>query len=208
MVGHFFRPTHRERRYFPILTASLRVTIVEPASSTLVARARGILPGLAFSTLVAVVAVAAAPLIGRIVPIPAMVVALLIGIGLNPLARRPLFRPGIGFCLKTILRWAVALLGLRVALGEIAALGLATALLVIVSMALTLGAGFLLARAFAANARPTERWRAPATAVCGASATLATVDRAARLQGQGGRRRLRGGRGQRALHARDGRSIR
>jgi uncharacterized membrane protein YadS len=89
---------------------------------------RGILPDLAFSALVAIVAAAAAPLIGRVVPIPAMVVALLIGIVLNPLARRPLFQPGISLCPKTLLRWAVALLGLRIALGEIAALGLTTAL--------------------------------------------------------------------------------
>src|SRR5262249_34201367 len=89
---------------------------------------RGILPGLALSAVVAVPATAAAPLVGRLVPIPAMVIALLIGIALNPLARRPLFQVGIGFCLKTLLRWAVALLGLRIALGEIAALGLTTAL--------------------------------------------------------------------------------
>ena len=38
-------------------------------------------------------------------------VALLIGIALNPLARRPWFAAGLDFCLKAILRWAVALLG-------------------------------------------------------------------------------------------------
>ena len=77
---------------------------------------RNVLPGLALSALVAIVAVAIAPLIARVVPIPAMVIALFIGIALNPIARRPLFQPGIVFCLKTLLRWAVALLGLRVAL--------------------------------------------------------------------------------------------
>ena len=94
---------------------------------------RNLLPGLALSALVAIAAVAAAPLLARIVPIPAMVIALFIGIALNPLARRPLFQPGIVFCLKTLLRWAVALLGLRVALGEIIALGLPTAALVVVA---------------------------------------------------------------------------
>ena len=78
------------------------------------------------------------------------------------------------FCLKVLLRWAVALLGLRIALGDIAALGWATALLVIVSMLMTVVAGFLCARAV----RPQAGFGALAgagTAVCGASATLATA---------------------------------
>ncbi len=102
-----------------------------------------------------------------------MVIALLIGIALNPVAQRPLFQPGIVFCLKRVLRWAVALLGLRIALGEIAALGSTTALLVIVSMVGTLAAGFLLARAFGLE-RAYGALAGAGTAVCGASATLAT----------------------------------
>jgi uncharacterized integral membrane protein (TIGR00698 family) len=102
-----------------------------------------------------------------------MVIALIIGIVLNPLASRPAFQPGIAFCVRTLLRWAVALLGLRIALGEIAALGLGTALIVVLSMAITVMSGFLLARAFGQN----DTYGALAgagTAVCGASATLAT----------------------------------
>ena len=123
--------------------------------------------------MVAIAAVTAAPLVAGLAPIPAMVIALVIGIALNPLAHRPLFQPGIVFCLKTLLRWAVALLGLRIALGEIAALGWTTAILVIVSMAVTLAAGSLLARVF--NLEQGYGALAGAgTAVCGASATLAT----------------------------------
>jgi uncharacterized integral membrane protein (TIGR00698 family) len=131
------------------------------------------LPGLLLSSLVAAAAATMALLIAGLAPIPGMVIALFIGIALNPLARRPLFQPGIVFCLKTILRWAVALLGLRIALGDIAALGLPVAALTIVAMAATLGAGFLLARIFALE--PAYGALAGAgTAVCGASATLAT----------------------------------
>ncbi len=137
------------------------------------ATVRRVSPGLLLSGLVAIGAVTAAPLVAGLAPIPAMVIALLIGIALNPLARRPLFQPGIVFCLKTLLRWAVALLGLRIALGEIAALGLSTAVLVIVSMAMTLAAGFLLARALALE-RGYGALAGAGTAVCGASATLAT----------------------------------
>jgi uncharacterized integral membrane protein (TIGR00698 family) len=134
---------------------------------------RSILPGLLLSALVAVAAVAAAPVVAAVAPIPAMVVALLIGIALHPIAQRAMFQPGIVFCLKTVLRWAVALLGLRIALGEIAALGSTLAILVVVAMAATLVAGFALARAFAQN--PAYGALAGAgTAICGASATLAT----------------------------------
>ena len=108
-----------------------------------------------------------------VAPIPAMVIALLIGIALNPVAQRPMFQPGIVFCLKTILRWAVALLGLRIALGRNRRARMAIAILVVVAMAATLAAGFALARAFAQN--PAYGALAGAgTAICGASATLAT----------------------------------
>jgi uncharacterized integral membrane protein (TIGR00698 family) len=133
----------------------------------------GLLPGLALSAAVAVLAVTAAPAVAPIAPIPAMVIALFIGIALNSLARRPLFQPGIVFCLKTLLRWAVALLGLRVALGEVAALGLTTAALVVIAMAITLAAGLVLARGFALE-QSYGALAGVGTAVCGASATLAT----------------------------------
>ena len=116
---------------------------------------------------------AAARLIAGFAPVPSMVIALGIGIALNPLARRRAFQPGLVFCLKTLLRWAAALLGLRIALGEIVALGLTTAILVLAAMATTLGVGFLLARLFALE-RAYGALAGAGTAVCGASATLAT----------------------------------
>jgi uncharacterized integral membrane protein (TIGR00698 family) len=128
---------------------------------------------LLLSSAVAIVAVTIARLLSGFTPIPGMVIALIIGIALNPLARRKSFQAGLVFCLKTILRWAVALLGLRIALGEIAALGLTTAILVIVAMVATLAAGFLLARLFALE-RAYGALAGAGTAVCGASATLAT----------------------------------
>lgn len=135
---------------------------------------RGLLPGLALSAAVAVAATFAAPTVARIFPIPAIVIALLIGIALNAVAEKEIFRAGIVFCVKTLLRWAVALLGLRIALGEIVALGLSTAALVVISMAVTIVSGFLFARLLGQN----DAYGALAgagTAVCGASATLATA---------------------------------
>jgi uncharacterized integral membrane protein (TIGR00698 family) len=131
-------------------------------------------PGVVLSVAVALAAFALAPLVARAAPIPPIVIALFIGIALSGVAEQPRFKPGITFCVKKLLRWAIALLGLRIALGEIAALGVATALVVIGAMALTIASGLLLARSL----RQSAFYGALAgagTAVCGASATLATA---------------------------------
>lgn len=138
-----------------------------------VAMAAALVPGIFLSAVVAVIGYAAAPFVATVVPIPSMVIALVVGIALNPLAARPVVQPGMNFCVKTLLRWAVALLGLRVGLGDIAALGVQTAVLVVIAMAATVVSGFVLASWYG---------RSPGfgalvgvgTAVCGASATLAT----------------------------------
>jgi uncharacterized integral membrane protein (TIGR00698 family) len=149
-----------------------------PVSVAPTARPNGVVrelaPGLALSAAVALAAYFGAPLIGRIAPIPAMVIALIIGVALNPIAARPVFQPGITFAVKKLLRWAVALLGLRIALGEIVALGVGVAVLVVVAMAVTLVSGFVLARLFGQRAEYGALAGA-GTAVCGASATLATA---------------------------------
>ena len=129
-------------------------------------------PGVALSGILAIIGYLAAPYVARVVPIPSMVIALVVGIALNPLASRPAMKPGMAFCVRTMLRWAVALLGLRVALSDIAALGPKVAALIILSMMVTVVSGFLVARWYG---------REPGfgalvgvgTAVCGASATLA-----------------------------------
>jgi uncharacterized integral membrane protein (TIGR00698 family) len=141
-----------------------------PAIATTVRR---VAPGVLLSALVAVLAVVGAPWVARVITIPAMVLALLIGIALHAVAARPVFQPGMVFCVKTLLRWAVALLGLRIALGDIAALGLGTGIVVVLSMAVTVAAGFLAARALDLPA-PYGALAGVGTAVCGASATLAT----------------------------------
>ena len=130
-------------------------------------------PGVLLSAAVAVGAYLVAPFVAKALPIPAMVLALVIGIALNPIASRQVMRPGMAFCVRTVLRWAVALLGLRVALSDIAALGLATGLLIVVAMIVTLLSGFYFARLSGRQAGFGALVGA-ATAVCGASATLAT----------------------------------
>ena len=133
----------------------------------------GIAPGVALSAAVAAAAFLAAPYVGRAVPIPAMVLALVIGIALNPIASHAAVRPGMAFCVRTLLRWAVALLGLRVALSDIAALGLATGMMIVIVMIVTLLSGFAFAR-LSGRSAGFGALVGSACAVCGASATLAT----------------------------------
>lgn len=139
---------------------------------------RPLLAGIAISVVVAVVSNAAEPMLkaatGSTVGIPSVVIALVIGMLLHPFANTARFEPGMTFCVKKLLRWAIGLLGLRVALGDIIALGLTTALLVVASMAATIATGFLLARWLGREAG-TGALAGVATAVCGASAALATA---------------------------------
>lgn len=143
---------------------------------------RQLAPGILLSALVAGLAVACeAPLrsllsalFSRPLALPAMVIALLMGIALNRAAAHPVFTAGMAFSVRKVLRVAVALLGIRISLSDIVALGPATALIVVASMALTLLCGVLFARLLRGN-EVYGALAGAATAVCGASAALATA---------------------------------
>lgn len=130
-------------------------------------------PGIALAVALAIGASLLEPFVGRLLPLPALVIALVIGIWMHPLAVRPSITPGLRFCVSKVLRVAVALLGLRVSLGDIAALGVTTALVVVAAMIATIFAGVLLARFFGLSSA-YGTLAGTATAVCGASAALAT----------------------------------
>ncbi|TCR66247.1 putative sulfate exporter family transporter [Bosea sp. BK604] len=148
------------------------------ATSSPLSTWRPLVDGIVLSVIVAVASDFAEPalkkLIGAQVGIPSVVIALVLGMLLHPFANTPRFVPGMTFCVKKLLRWAIALLGLRIALGDIVALGLSTALLVVLAMTLTVASGFLLAR-WLGRERGTGALAGVATAVCGASAALATA---------------------------------
>ncbi len=130
-------------------------------------------PGVALAAALAVAAWAVGLVLQPYFAAPTMVIALFLGIALNPLASAARFEPGLDFCTTYVLRWAVALLGFRIALGDIVGLGLGAALLVALAMVLTLIAGFWFARALGLGAG-FGAVAGAATAVCGASAALAT----------------------------------
>ncbi|CEJ09827.1 hypothetical protein BN1110_00097 [bacterium YEK0313] len=148
------------------------MTLVSPAA------ARPLLPGVALASAVSIAAVFAEPLVrsasGGRLALPGMVIALIIGIALHGLAARPLFEPGLTFAVKKLLRWAIGLLGLRVALGDIVGLGAGTLVLVVTAMAVTIATGIWLARRVGAH-DGYGALAGAATAVCGASAALATT---------------------------------
>ncbi|UUZ65882.1 putative sulfate exporter family transporter [Polaromonas sp. P1-6] len=103
---------------------------------------------------------------------PQLLYALLIGLSLHFLSANPQIKSGINFCAKTVLRAGVALLGVRITLGQVAQLGVGAGIVVVVALALTVLFGVLLARWLK---RPREEGllSGGAVAICGASAAMA-----------------------------------
>ncbi len=103
---------------------------------------------------------------------PVMLYAILFGIAFNFLNADEKTAPGIQFASKRVLQLGVILLGAAVTLAEIAALGWATALLVIFAVTTTIGVGWAIGRA-AGLTSSHSTLSAGAVAICGASAAMA-----------------------------------
>jgi uncharacterized integral membrane protein (TIGR00698 family) len=103
---------------------------------------------------------------------PVMLLALLLGMALAFLASSKSFGGGIDFVGRQLLRLGVALLGIRISIGEIASLGWPPLLLVVVAIGLTILVSVLLARAMGFNPL-FGLLSGGATAICGASAAMA-----------------------------------
>ena len=103
---------------------------------------------------------------------PQLLYALLIGLSLHFLSLQDSTRTGINFCAKTVLRIGVALLGIRITLGQVSQLGVSVGLMLVLAVALTIGAGLLLARWLK---RPIEEGilSGGSVGICGASAAMA-----------------------------------
>lgn len=130
--------------------------------------------GIAVSVLVALASVSGETLITTLYAqtVPAAVLALVIGIFLHGVARRPVFQAGLDFCAKKLLQLAIALLGLRIVFADIVGLGLQTLLIVTMAMVLTILCGIAVARLLG-RSDAYGALAGGATAVCGASAALA-----------------------------------
>lgn len=129
---------------------------------------RGLGPGLGVAVLIAVTATFVSERYGG----PQFLFALLFGIAFNFLATDPRTRPGIEFTARTVLRIGVGLLGARITLEQVAALGGAPIALVIAAVITTIVFGAWFARLLE---RPLAEGvlTGGAVAICGASAALA-----------------------------------
>lgn len=126
------------------------------------------MPGIALAGCVAFIAYVAQSWLGYSV----MLYALLLGMPLYRIGARERFNPGIVFSAKKILRFGVALLGLRLTLGDVVSLGLPTLALVIAGITLTMTVGVMIARSLGLKSDFAVLC-AGAVAICGASAALA-----------------------------------
>jgi uncharacterized integral membrane protein (TIGR00698 family) len=131
-------------------------------------RGHELFPGLLASVVVA----AAAAFLSQHYGAPAMLFALLLGMAMNFLGAEGRCTAGIGFSARTVLRVGVALLGLRITIGQVVALGWHPLLLVVVSVTVTIAVSMMAARLFGFRGL-FGLLTGGATAICGASAALA-----------------------------------
>jgi len=101
-----------------------------------------------------------------------MLFALLLGMALHFLAEEGRCLPGIQLASSVVLRTGVALLGLRITVSQVEALGWSTIAIVVATVAVTIVAGLLIARALKLG-DAFGTLTGGAVAICGASAALA-----------------------------------
>ena len=128
----------------------------------------GVGPGLLASLVIA----AAAAFLAEHYSGPVMLFALLLGMAMNFLSEVDQCKAGISFASRTVLRLGVALLGFRITLWEVAALGWQPVALVIAVVTLTILASVWVAKAMGFKAE-FGLLSGGATAICGASAAMA-----------------------------------
>lgn len=133
-----------------------------------ISRSRALFPGVIACAVVA----AAATFLSQYYGAPVMLFALMLGMAMNFLSGEGPCKPGIEFTSRQLLRWGVALLGLRITLDQVVALGWQPVLVVAVSLVLTIGLSMIVARLMGFNIL-FGLLSGGATAICGASAALA-----------------------------------
>jgi uncharacterized integral membrane protein (TIGR00698 family) len=142
------------------------VCVVDTATE----RARVLVPGLA---LVAVIVIVADRIGNQVSGTSALIWALAIGAVIaNTGLLRPSLGPGIRYASRNVLRFGVALLGIRLSLGTIGDLGLRTIVVVLGSIAVAFGATLLIGRVLGVSG-PLALLIATGTGICGASAIVA-----------------------------------
>ncbi len=129
---------------------------------------RDALPGLLLSATIALAVRFVSDRLGG----PAMLYALLFGMAFNFLSEDERFARGIRVASRYILRFGVALLGLRITTGDAMELGWPVLVLIVASVVATILIGGLIGRAWGLTSDQSIL-SAGAVAICGASAALA-----------------------------------
>ena len=150
------------------MTSRAAAAALTATATTWLTTGRALIPGLLASAVLAI----AAAFLSQHYGAPVMMLALLLGMAMNFLSAEGVCVPGIEFTARTVLRVGVALLGLRITLFQIAALGWQPVVLVLLSVALTIGTAIVAARWLGFRAG-FGLLSGGATAICGASAALA-----------------------------------
>ena len=150
------------------MTPRASAAVISVSGATWLTTGRVLFPGILASAVLA----AAAAFLSQHYGAPVMLLALLLGMAMNFLSDEGACVPGIEFTARTVLRIGVALLGLRITLLQIAALGWQPVALVLLSVALTIGTAIVAARLLGFRAG-FGLLSGGATAICGASAALA-----------------------------------
>jgi len=132
------------------------------------ARSRTLFPGVLACAVVA----AASTFLSQHYGAPVMLFALILGMAMNFLSVEGACKPGIEFTARQVLRWGVALLGLRITAAQVVALGWHPVLLVVLSVVLTIGVSMVVAKLMGFQSL-FGLLSGGATAICGASAALA-----------------------------------
>ena len=129
-------------------------------------------PGILLSACVAIVAM----LLSSFIPgdlIGATVMALLVGMALNPiLGRYQQFNAGVSYTAKIILRLGIVLMGVNMNFAEVMDVGKYSLFVMIFTMATAFGAGNLIGKMFGMNWKLTNLLSV-STAICGGSAVAA-----------------------------------
>ncbi|MEO1351229.1 MAG: YeiH family protein [Cyanobacteria bacterium J06635_15] len=132
-----------------------------------------VLPGLGLTALIAGLSMIFSGALGIDILNP-LLIAVLLGIGWRHLVRLPeMYRPGIQFSMKRVLRLAVILLGLRLSMAEVLAVGPVGLIIVASSTVSTFYLTCWLGRCLQVNRKLTQLIAA-GTSICGASAVVAT----------------------------------
>jgi uncharacterized integral membrane protein (TIGR00698 family) len=147
-------------------------TEAAPAKAWLAPAAR-LLPGIAMTALIALIAIMLhrLPVLSNFSP---MILAILIGTTFHNILGAPaIAKPGIAFSMRRILRLAIILLGLQLTAAQVAAVGFSGVAIIVAGLVCTFAFTVFMGRVLKVDPKLAELIAA-GTSICGASAVICT----------------------------------